>query len=52
MAATEKRKMTVYLEEDVYKKLMHHSIDVDRSASSIVEELVVAYLKNLQSKRG
>ncbi len=45
--ARDKRKLTVYLPEASYKQLMYHCIDTDRSASSILEELVLAYLEKL-----
>ena len=53
MKAAQKRKLTVYLPPDAYKKLMHHCIDSDQSASRILERLVLEYLAKLpKAKRG
>ena len=46
-----KRKISITMEENTLKQLMHHAIDIDKSVSKIIEELVSAYLKKQKVKR-
>ena len=39
-----KKKVMLYIDEELYRKLRHKSIDEKKSASQIVEELIKEYL--------
>ncbi|MFH0830065.1 MAG: ribbon-helix-helix protein, CopG family [Candidatus Aenigmatarchaeota archaeon] len=43
-----KKRTTLYLREDLWKKLRHLSIDQEKSTSQLLEEIVESHLKKMK----
>ena len=47
---TNKKKVTIYLEQDTVKRLKMEAIKADKTLSSLIEEIAQAALKSSQTK--
>ena len=45
------KKLTVRIDEDLYKKLGHYCVDQDKSINTVIVELLERLLKDQKGKR-